>query len=245
MAVCDADPGRGRATDGRSELSRATGHLLRPGEEASLRTNGAYVTLELVFSEKLPQRMGWECLPANMAEIDEGIVRALHRATALAFASSESRAGNPDALSHWNAVFLDLLELVLMPWRIDFKPQGATAFMSAQSALVRQARRLLLDNDAEHLSDVETLASSIGVSRRRVFQAFKSELGIGPRRFREVVRLNALRTRLLHETPETASVTLLANDHGFSELGRMAGTYRRTFGELPSETLKRSYRSQL
>lgn len=230
---------------GRSELSYTTGHLLRPGEDASLRTNGAYTTLELVFPETLPHSMGWHCLPGNMAELDEIVVSALHRATALAVASPECRAGHAVALSHWRAVFLDLLELLLRPWRVDTQAHGSTAFTSAQSDLVRRARRLLLDSDAEQMSDVEALASTIGVSQRRVFQAFKSELGIGPRRFRELVRLNALRTRLLHETPETASVTLLANDHGFSELGRMAGTYRRTFGELPSETLKRSYRAQI
>nr|WP_235824060.1 helix-turn-helix domain-containing protein [Falsiruegeria mediterranea] len=57
--------------------------------------------------------------------------------------------------------------------------------------------------------------------------------------------LNALRSHLLKETPESASVTVLANEHGFSELGRLAGTYRRTFGELPSETLRRAYLSEV
>lgn len=225
---------------GRTELSPRVGHLLRPGEEAPLRTNGFYSTLELIFPETLPSQMGWVCLSRNMAVIDEDVVRALRRATGLACASADCRAGDPIAISHWRAVFLDLLELALMPWLIDISTHRSSTFSTTHSDLILKARQLLLNSDAEQVTDVEALASNIGVSRRRVFQAFKSELGIGPRRFREVVRLNALRSHLLQETPETASVTLLANEHGFSELGRLAGTYRRTFGELPSETLRRN-----
>ncbi|WP_164658475.1 helix-turn-helix domain-containing protein [Tropicibacter sp. Alg240-R139] len=235
----------GDATMGRTELAPTTGHLLRPGEEAPLRINGSYTTLELTFSEMLPKHMGWDCMPGNLAKLDEDVSRALLQTANMAFASTDCRAGNPAATSSWRNVFLDLLDLALMPWRVDPKSRKTTMRHSTHSDLVHTARKLLLDRDAEHVVDVETLASSVGVSRRRVFQVFKSELGIGPRRFREVVRLNALRNHLLRETPESNSVTLLANDYGFSELGRLAGTYRKTFGELPSETLKRSYRREL
>jgi len=36
-----------------------------------------------------------------------------------------------------------------------------------------------------------------------------------------------------------AMVKEIAIEHGFVELGRFAGDYRRMFGELPSETLQR------
>jgi len=37
----------------------------------------------------------------------------------------------------------------------------------------------------------------------------------------------------------TTTVTAVAMDHGFFQLGRFSADYRRAFGELPSETLGR------
>jgi AraC family ethanolamine operon transcriptional activator len=34
------------------------------------------------------------------------------------------------------------------------------------------------------------------------------------------------------------TVSTVATDHGFCELGRFAGTYKLMFGETPSETLR-------
>lgn len=53
-------------------------------------------------------------------------------------------------------------------------------------------------------------------------------------------RLDALHALLLDADPETTSVTDEAFRLGFAHLGRFAGSYRRRFGALPSETLARS-----
>jgi AraC-like DNA-binding protein len=36
------------------------------------------------------------------------------------------------------------------------------------------------------------------------------------------------------------TVTEIANDHGFGELGRFAVSYRKLYGEAPSVTLRRA-----
>ena len=38
--------------------------------------------------------------------------------------------------------------------------------------------------------------------------------------------------------PGEATVTRIATDHGFYELGRFASRYRAVYGERPSETLR-------
>jgi len=43
----------------------------------------------------------------------------------------------------------------------------------------------------------------------------------------------------LRADPATATVTRLATDHGFWELGRFSVAYRALFGESPSESLRR------
>jgi AraC-like DNA-binding protein len=55
------------------------------------------------------------------------------------------------------------------------------------------------------------------------------------------VRMRLTR-RILLEAPETAHVTKIALDCGFSHLGRFGLEYKRRFGESPSETLKRAGR---
>jgi len=43
------------------------------------------------------------------------------------------------------------------------------------------------------------------------------------------------------ELERASTITLIANQWGTSELGRMAGWYRELFGECPSETLAKMH----
>ena len=60
---------------------------------------------------------------------------------------------------------------------------------------------------------------------------------MSPGQYERLRRLNLVRTALRRADPETASVTEIAKQHGFSELGRFAVAYRLLFGEAPSITL--------
>jgi AraC-like DNA-binding protein len=52
-------------------------------------------------------------------------------------------------------------------------------------------------------------------------------------------RMNLVRPALLRADPAVATVTGIATDHGFWELGRFSVEYRALFGESPSATLRR------
>jgi hypothetical protein len=54
---------------------------------------------------------------------------------------------------------------------------------------------------------------------------------------REILHL--VRRAFLRADPSTTTVTRLATDQGFWELGRFSVAYRALFGELPSQTLRR------
>ena len=62
---------------------------------------------------------------------------------------------------------------------------------------------------------------------------------MGPIRYLTLRRMNLVRRALQRADASTATVTQLATDHGFWELGRFSVNYRQLFGESPSETLRR------
>ena len=89
--------------------------------------------------------------------------------------------------------------------------------------------------------DIETLAAVTGGSTRSIFKAFKEARGVSPMAFVKRVRLENAR-RALQRLDEDASVIDVACQCGFLNPGHFARDYRIAFGELPSETLRRSRR---
>jgi transcriptional regulator GlxA family with amidase domain len=62
---------------------------------------------------------------------------------------------------------------------------------------------------------------------------------MGPIRFLTLRRMHLVRRALLLAGPSEKTVTRIATDQGFWELGRFSVAYRALFGEPPSETLRR------
>lgn len=89
---------------------------------------------------------------------------------------------------------------------------------------------------------IETLAFITQTSARSLFASFKKHRGYSPMNFVKRVRLQRARAMLERPDVET-SVTSIAFACGFSNLGHFAKDYFFSFGELPSETLKVSKRS--
>jgi AraC-like DNA-binding protein len=86
---------------------------------------------------------------------------------------------------------------------------------------------------------VEALAVAAGASARSLFHFFKESRGYAPMVFVKQVRLRHARRMLMLPT-ETTSVTSVAFDCGFTNLGHFAKDYGKSFGELPSATLNRT-----
>ena len=61
---------------------------------------------------------------------------------------------------------------------------------------------------------------------------------MGPIRYLALRRMHLVRRALLQADSSKATVTRIATDHGFWELGRFSVAYRSLFGELPSESLR-------
>jgi AraC-like DNA-binding protein len=83
------------------------------------------------------------------------------------------------------------------------------------------------------------ICAAIGVAERTLRVACEEHLGMGPIRYLSLRRMHLVRRALLRADPSTATVTRVATDHGFWELGRFSVAYRTLFGESPSESLRR------
>lgn len=53
-------------------------------------------------------------------------------------------------------------------------------------------------------------------------------------------RMNMARRALARADIAQSTVTAIATEHGFDELGRFSVQYRKLFGEPPSQTLRRT-----
>lgn len=152
-------------------------------------------------------------------------------------------ASGDDALQHAATVvgarerILSALIPALATWNAHGKEPNK-AVHSHYWPLIKQAEALMWAGQPPASSD--SMAELLGVSRRTLFHAFRTSLGMGPYQFDRLIRLHQLRRALIHAFPESSQVTVLAVDHGFSHLGRLSVDYRNLFGESPRTTLGRA-----
>ncbi|MDW0359969.1 AraC family transcriptional regulator [Halomonas venusta] len=111
------------------------------------------------------------------------------------------------------------------------RQQGRPAYLGDLEALLHES----LDRS---LGLVE-LEQAAGVSRERLYRDFHTHYGVSPIAYFRQLRFDYVRQRLERATPNE-SVSSIAMDCGFQQLGRFSQEYKVRFSELPSETLKRS-----
>lgn len=87
-----------------------------------------------------------------------------------------------------------------------------------------------------YLADI---CSAVGASERTLRASCEEWLGMGPIRYLWLRRMHLARRALLCADPHTATVTQVATEYGFWELGRFSVHYQGLFGESPSASLRK------
>ena len=126
-------------------------------------------------------------------------------------------------------------------------PHTGTAGPSTQlrpthHQIVSRIEEFLRDHADEAIS-LSQLCAATGVSERSLRNACYAVCGISPKRYLIRCRLQAVHRALAVARPGQATVTRIATDHGFFELGRFAAIYTAVFGESPSQTLRAASRT--
>jgi len=91
--------------------------------------------------------------------------------------------------------------------------------------------------DYHNLSD---LCKTAGVSARTLQYVFKERLGVTPFSFIKFYKLNHIYEILKKKAGTALFVSDVANEYGFWHMGQFAKDYKKIFGELPSDTVRKS-----
>lgn len=103
---------------------------------------------------------------------------------------------------------------------------------------LRRIDRFIEEHIREDLNTAR-LALECGISERTLCNRFHQRAGVSPSRYLKNRRLHHIHLLLSQQGRGNANVTDLAFELGFNHLGRFAADYKATFGELPSDTLRR------
>jgi AraC-like DNA-binding protein len=110
----------------------------------------------------------------------------------------------------------------------------------AAEVLVRRAHQAV--GELPRRFSIPELCGKLRVSHSSLREAFIKVVGVAPHAYFVRQRLNAVRHQLAQAHPDRQTVTTVALELGFTELGRFAQRYRDFFGENPSQTLQRPRR---
>jgi AraC-like DNA-binding protein len=146
----------------------------------------------------------------------------------------------PDVLTHPEAA--QALEQALVHAMIKCLSAGSPVKMTAgvlrHTAIIARFEELLVAKDGQPLHLAE-ICAAIGVSERTLRLSCNEHLGMGPIHYLWLRRMHLVHSMLIQAAPGSATVTKIATDNGFWELGRFAVEYAALFGEAPSVTLRR------
>lgn len=165
---------------------------------------------------------------------------AMRRLTALHKVADGIARSNPEVIAHAEAAHaLEQALVHAMLVAIDSGSDKATSTMPRSSRAFLSGLEALIEQNVGRPLYLVDLCVALRTPERTLRRVFQEHLGIGPNRYLWLRRMHMAHRALQLATLPQNSVTSVAMDHGFWELGRFAKAYAQLFGEAPSATLRR------
>jgi len=120
----------------------------------------------------------------------------------------------------------------------DGQDRDARNVQRSRARVMRRVEEVLMANPDEPLYMAE-LAAQVGTSYWTLRECCLAYLGMSPKHYLWLRRMHLAHRALRSADPETKTITEIASDYGFWELGRFSVAYRSLFGESPSAALRR------
>jgi AraC-like DNA-binding protein len=115
----------------------------------------------------------------------------------------------------------------------------ASRSVARHHAMVIRRLEEALHANAETPLYMAELCATVGVSYPTLRACCQEHLGMSPKRYLWLRRMHLSRRALRRADSEKTTVTEIATNYGFWELGRFSVAYRSLFGESPSTPLRR------
>jgi AraC-like DNA-binding protein len=103
--------------------------------------------------------------------------------------------------------------------------------------MVMQRFNAIIQADPEVPLYMTEVALAVGVSLRSLTTCCQEHLGMSPKKYLGLRRMHLARRALIGADPRVTTVTNIATQYGFWQLGRFSVDYKSIFGESPSVTL--------
>jgi len=121
----------------------------------------------------------------------------------------------------------------------DSYSNGVRNVQRHRARVMRRLEEVLRANPKKPLYMAD-LSAKVGASYWTLRDCCLEYLDMSPKRYLWLRRMHLARRALRRADAEGTTVTEIATDHGFWELGRFSVAYRSLFGETPSTTLRRT-----
>jgi AraC-like DNA-binding protein len=161
-------------------------------------------------------------------------LQRLHRAAGRLAEEAPEIIANPDA-----ARGLEQALIEAMVGCLDHREVHPNSLAQGQHAIVIRRFRRALEENPEQALYIPEICKAIRVSGRTLRMCCQEHLGMGPKHYLLLRRMHLARQALRKAASDTTTVTHVATQYGFWQLGRFAVEYQSLFGESPSATLGR------
>jgi AraC family ethanolamine operon transcriptional activator len=221
---------------------------LDPGREVHLLTPQGYGMVLLRVDQRvlleLAESLGCPELESpfrqhNWLRLDPSRLEELRVFLIGLFQLAERQPEFLAALAQRRQLASDLVPLLLEALIDSIESHRGTRREPARIDLVKQVEGWARANPTTPIT-LEQLCCIAYASRRSLMRGFREHLGMGPMAFLKLRRLHGVHAALLRHEPEAVMVQDLAAHWGFHNAGHFARDYRRHFGELPLQTLRRA-----
>ena len=172
----------------------------------------------------------------ELIETDPGLVESMRASLDAVHEIAFLPGGQTAGASTWAEGEFELVESVVRGIHGRARSDGPVPDPTFRHRALSRALDYI-DEHAALAPTVEEICRASGASWRTLDYAFKDRFDLTPKRYLQAVRLLGVRRELMI-LQGAAPVSATALRWGFWHMSQFAADYRRTFGELPSETVR-------
>jgi len=162
-------------------------------------------------------------------------LQRLHRSTARLAGDAPELLDRPEVARGIEQSLIEAMVDCLQPQAVA----SADVPLRHRSQIMQRLRDVL-DELGDAPLYVPELCTRLAIASRTLRAVCHEYLGMGPKKYLYLRRMHLVRRALRTATSDGTTVTDIATQFGFWELGRFSVEYKALFGEAPSRTLRQN-----